>query len=151
MKKRSDKIYVRVIRNGYIPQLGIQGPIPNPIKISRGTAHSMIVAGIEVHEVDPKTKITKKLTVENVFEDAPSAPVKEPVPEKKPSDPVKPIELNGVKKDEKKDEKANEVKKAEPEKNEETPATTEGTSDEKKEESTDNKNKNSDNKNNKKK
>ena len=147
MKKRSDKIYVRVIRNGYIPQLGIQGPIPNPIKISRGTAHSMIVAGIEVHEVDPKTKITKKLTVENVFEDAPSAPVKEPVPEKKPSDPVKPIAFNGVKKEDKKEE----VKNTEPEKDEETPATTEGTSDEKKEESTDNKNKNSDNKNNKKK
>ena len=56
MKPASDLIYVRVLRNGYIPQLGICGPIPNPIQITRGKAYSMINDGIEVHEFDPKTK-----------------------------------------------------------------------------------------------
>lgn len=65
--QRNEKIWVKIIRAGYIPQLGMQGPIPNPIQITRGIAHSMIVSGIDVFEVDPVTKNTKKLTIQNVF------------------------------------------------------------------------------------
>lgn len=65
--QRNEKIWVKIIRAGYIPQLGMQGPIPNPIQITRGKAHSMIVAGIDVFEVDPITRDTKKLTIQNVF------------------------------------------------------------------------------------
>lgn len=64
---RGENIWVKIIRAGYIPQLGIQGPIPNPVQITRAKAHSMIVAGIDVFEVDPKTKKTTKLTIQNVF------------------------------------------------------------------------------------
>ena len=69
MKARNEEIFVKVIRNGYIPQLGICGPIPNPIKMTRGTAHAMLVAGIEVHQYFPKTKTTEKLTIHTVFND----------------------------------------------------------------------------------
>lgn len=69
MKNKNDQIFVRVMKNGYIQQLGICGPIPNPIKVSRALAHRMVVGGVEVHEVDPITKMTKKLTIHNVFSD----------------------------------------------------------------------------------
>lgn len=133
MKPASDLIYVRVLRNGYIPQLGICGPIPNPIQITRGKAYSMINDGIEVHEFDPKTKETVKLTVQNVFGDGTSAPAPEVKSEEKKAEPVKaeekkvepekPVTLTGVAKPEEKKEeapapKAEEVKveekKAEP-------------------------------------
>lgn len=65
--KRNEKIWVRIIRAGYIPQLGMQGPIPNPIQITRGKAHSMIVAGIDVFEIDPISRKSHKLTIRNVF------------------------------------------------------------------------------------
>jgi len=64
---KSDMVWVRVIKAGYISQLGMQGPIPNPIKISRDVAYSMIVSGIDVFEVDPVTKEVTKLTIQNVF------------------------------------------------------------------------------------
>ena len=130
MKPASDLIYVRVLRNGYIPQLGICGPIPNPIQITRGKAYSMINDGIEVHEFDPKTKETTKLTVKNVFGDGASAPapevkveekkVVEPAKaEEKKAEPEKPVTLTGVAKKKKKKEeapapKAEEVKVEEP-------------------------------------
>ena len=134
MKPASDLIYVRVLRNGYIPQLGICGPIPNPIQITRGKAYSMINDGIEVHEFDPKTKETTKLTVKNVFGDGASAPAPEvkveekkavepAKAEEKKAEPEKPVTLTGVAKPEEKKEeapapKAEEVKpeekKAEP-------------------------------------
>ena len=125
MKPASDLIYVRVLRNGYIPQLGICGPIPNPIQITRGKAYSMINDGIEVHEFDPKTKETTKLTIKNVFGDDESAPVPEvkveekkavePVKaEEKKAEPEKPVTLTGVAKPEEKKEEAPAPKVEEP-------------------------------------
>ena len=108
MKKRSETIFVKVLRNGFIPQLGMCGPIPNPIKITRGTAYNMIVAGVKVFEYNPVTKETTELTVDNVFADGVDKKqesgannVSKPVipdPAKTP-EPVKPVTLNGVKKE----------------------------------------------------
>lgn len=105
MKPASDLIYVRVLRNGYIPQLGICGPIPNPIQITRGKAYSMINDGIEVHEFDPKTKETTKLTVKNVFGDGASAPAPEVKVEEKKADEK--AETPEVKDDNKKENTTN--------------------------------------------
>lgn len=69
MYSREDKIFVKIIKNGYIPFIGMCGPIPNPIKIPTGTCLQMITAGIDVFEVNPDTKETVKLTVTNVFDD----------------------------------------------------------------------------------
>ena len=92
MKNKNDQIFVRVMKNGYIQQLGICGPIPNPIKVSRALAHRMVVGGVEVHEVDPVTKMTKKLTIHNVFSDE-KTPVKEvPTQEAPVSKNEKPVE-----------------------------------------------------------
>lgn len=103
MRKRTEEIFVKVLRNGFIPQLGMCGPIPNPIKITRGTAHSMIVAGIKVFEFNPVTKETIELTVDNVFADEDATKKEEsnnqqtsPAPSKV-SEPIKPVTLNGVK------------------------------------------------------
>lgn len=111
MKKRNEEIFVKVLRNGFIPQLGICGPIPNPIKITRGVAHSMIVAGLKVFEFNPKTKETVELTVDNVF--ANTAEVKKddvtinnvkPTPVKV-AEPIKAVTFNGVKVSDKVEEK----------------------------------------------
>lgn len=67
MDRSKEQIFVRVMRNGFIPQLGMCGPIPYPIKVTRAVCHSMIVSGIEVMQYDPETKITTKLTLQNVF------------------------------------------------------------------------------------
>ena len=111
MANKNEKIYVRVMRNGYIPQLGICGPIPNPILITRAIANSMVVAGIDVYEVNPKTTETKKLTIYNVFDSEPKkeGSVEKPTtPDKsvdaKVKEPVKPVELTGVEKNESKEE-----------------------------------------------
>lgn len=69
MYSREDKIYVKINKVGFIPYIGICGPIPNPIKIPTATCLQMINAGIDVFEVNPDTKETMKLTVQNVFDD----------------------------------------------------------------------------------
>lgn len=105
MKSRNEEIFVKVIRNGYIPQLGICGPIPNPIKITRGLAHSMVVAGIDVYQYFPDTKMTQKMTIHNTFEDQKNVnnDIKRVSNANtnniKISEPVKPIQLNGIKKE----------------------------------------------------
>ena len=99
--KRSEEIWVKVLRAGYIPQLGMQGPVPNPIKITRGRAHSMIVAGISVYEIDPKTRESKELTLQNIFEgEGDPQPVVKEAPKKdtvSTSKPVSQVTFNGVK------------------------------------------------------
>ena len=57
----------------------------------------MINDGIEVHEFDPKTKETTKLTVKNVFGDGASAPAPEvKVEEKKAVEPAKAEEKKAI-------------------------------------------------------
>lgn len=101
MNTRNEEIFVKVMRNGFIPQLGICGPIPNPIRITRGQAHSLIVAGIDVYQYFPETKYTEKLTLHNVFGFAKKTEKENPVQQnvKKMSEPIKPVNLAGVKKD----------------------------------------------------
>lgn len=101
MKNKNEKIFVRVMKNGYIQQLGICGPIPNPIKVSRALAHSMVVGGVEVHEVNPITKATKKLTIHNIFSDDKPVATKatkpvEKTPISKTEKPVEPVTFAGV-------------------------------------------------------
>lgn len=105
----NQEIWVKILRAGFIPQLGIQGPIPNPIKITREKAHNMIVAGIDVYQVDEKTRETTKLTLHTVLGgEAPKAEVKPEVktPVPAPVKAEKPVELTGVKVEESKKEEA---------------------------------------------
>lgn len=99
MYSREDKIFVRINKMGYIPYIGMCGPIPNPIKIPTATCLQMVTAGIEVFEVNPDTKEMVKLTVQNVFDDnkfekkpAPAVHVKTPV-----APPVNNVTFTGVK------------------------------------------------------
>jgi hypothetical protein len=109
MYKPTDEIFVRINRNGYIPIIGICGPIPNPIKVKTEVCLKLVNAGIDVHQFDPETKQTVKITRENVFDDAKfakkkAASVQTQVPIVNPSAP---INLAGVvKKEEPKVEEA---------------------------------------------
>lgn len=110
MRPRNEEIFVKIMRNGMIPQLGICGPIPNPIKVTRAKAHSMIVAGIAVYQYFPDTQYTEKLTLQTVFGGPEKETVSNKVDDKKISEPVKPVSFTGVKKivEEKLVESANE-------------------------------------------
>ena len=104
MYKTTDEIFVRINRVGYIPLIGMCGPIPNPIKIPTSTCLKLVNAGIDVHQVDPVTKLTVKLTRENIFDDhkfgkkpvVASAPVKPVVAPTAKVEAVKPVTFTGV-------------------------------------------------------
>ena len=96
-----EKIWIKCMRPGYIPQLRMQGPIITPVQVTRQVAHQMIVAGLTVHQIDPKTKIATELNLQNVFpgEGDPVVPAKTEAP--KPtsgvdSKPIEPVDLKGV-------------------------------------------------------
>ena len=72
----NEKIFIKTNRIGFIPPLGVQGPIVNPYPTTRAAAKECIVAGIEVYEVT-KDKKVNKLTLQNVFGEKESAPVAE--------------------------------------------------------------------------
>ena len=102
MYKPTDEIFVRINRNGYIPIIGICGPIPNPIKVKTEVCLKLVNAGIDVHQFDPATKQTVKITRENVFDDQKFAKKKAaPVTAQAPVvNPSAPINLTGVTKKE---------------------------------------------------
>lgn len=106
MYKKNTKIMVKVISNRYISQLGISGPIVNPISIPAKTALDMVNAGVEVHQYDPVSGRCIRLTVSNVMDDTKFAPktnvTKTPVantaPQKSaPQKPSQPTQFTGAK------------------------------------------------------
>ena len=102
MYKKTDEIFVRIAKHGYIPYIGICGPIPNPIKVTTETCLKLVNAGIVVHQFDPVTKQTVQLTRSNVFDDRKFArkktnvaPVNMP-PVVTPEKPVEPVTFTGI-------------------------------------------------------
>lgn len=69
MYKSTDQIYIVSTRTGYIPQLRMYGPIPNPISVPISLCLSMLTAGVKIHQFDPKTKKVIELTVANLNDD----------------------------------------------------------------------------------
>lgn len=68
MTNKNDQIFIMTKRTGYIPQLRTYGPIVNPIKCPLSLCLSMLTAGVELHEFDPKTRAVVKLTVNNLYD-----------------------------------------------------------------------------------
>ena len=103
-KLMKEKIFIKTNRRGYIPYIGMQGPIITPIPITREDAHNMIVAGIEVYQIDPKTKNATKLTLQTVYpgegepEDTTdkTSPINNGKLAEVTSDPIKPMKLSGI-------------------------------------------------------
>lgn len=103
-------IYIKTNRIGYIPQIRMQGPIITPLPVTREAAKAMVVAGIEVYEVDKATKKVRLLTLKNVYPGEGDCPSIDENPdeeegEQKPQvptsgvvqqEPVQPVELKGV-------------------------------------------------------
>lgn len=103
-------IYIKTNRIGYIPQIRMQGPIITPLPVTREAAKAMVVAGIEVYEVDKATKKVRLLTLKNVYPGEGDCPSIDENPdeeegEQKPQvptsgvaqqEPVQPVEFKGV-------------------------------------------------------
>lgn len=68
MTNKNDQIFIMTKRTGYIPQLRTYGPIVNPMKCPLSLCLSMLTAGVELHEFDPKTRAVVKLTVNNLYD-----------------------------------------------------------------------------------
>lgn len=66
--KKTDEIYIRSLRTGYIPHLGTYGPIVNPIKAPVSLCFDMIVDGVSLHQLDIETGKTMELTIANLFD-----------------------------------------------------------------------------------
>jgi hypothetical protein len=69
MYKKTDQIFIQTNFNGYIRALGMSGPIPNAYGVPAAIAYQMVVDGIETYEFDTVSKKTKKLTLNNVYDD----------------------------------------------------------------------------------
>lgn len=65
-KKNDRKILITCPKVGFIPHLGMQGPIPNPLRVDYTTCVNMIIAGVSLYEVDPATRNTVLLTLDNI-------------------------------------------------------------------------------------
>ena len=68
MTNKNDQIFIMTKRTGYIPQLRTYGPIVNPMKCPSSLCLSMLTAGVELHEFNPKTRAVVKLTVNNLYD-----------------------------------------------------------------------------------
>lgn len=66
---RKDTIFIISPRTGYIPQLSMSGPIVSPLKVEAGLVYDMVAAGVDVHRYCPCSKMTHKLTLDNVYDD----------------------------------------------------------------------------------
>ncbi len=94
---KTDEIYILSTRTGYIPQLRMYGPIPYPIKCPLALCMSMIIAGVVIHEYDPKTGLTVELTISNLYDATKFEKVKKTKKESTVSEPVPVTEVKGVK------------------------------------------------------
>lgn len=65
-KKVEEKIYILCPYRGYIAAAKIMGPIVHPLQVDKTVAIKMLMTGAEVHEYDPKTKETIKLTINSI-------------------------------------------------------------------------------------
>lgn len=91
MRKNTDEIFIMTKRTGYIPHLKTYGPIPNPLKCPISLCMGMIIAGVEIYEYDPVTRLTMKLTLENLVNDDNFAPKEEKKVEVAPEQQIEPL------------------------------------------------------------
>lgn len=97
-KIMNEKIFIKTNRIGFIPQLGIQGPIVNPYPTTRKVAKDMIVSGIQVFQITEDKQVIE-LNLQNVFPgegDSVKPEKKEEKPSKPIGEPVKPVEFKGI-------------------------------------------------------
>ena len=92
-KKIDEKLHILCPYRGYIAAAKIMGPIVQPLQVYKSAVVQILLSGAEVHEYDPKTKETIKLTLTNInnpnrFGDAKKVPVV--------ATPVEPVEKTGV-------------------------------------------------------
>jgi len=91
MRKNTDEIFIMTKRTGYIPHLKTYGPIPNPLKCPISLCMGMIIAGVEIYEYDPVTRLTMKLTLENLVNEDNFASKEEKKVEVAPEQQVTPL------------------------------------------------------------
>lgn len=64
---RDEKIFIKSNYRGFIPQLRMRGPIITPVRVTRAMAYQLIIAGIDVYEIDKTTRNATRLTLQSVF------------------------------------------------------------------------------------
>ena len=122
-EQMKEKIFIKTNHIGFIPVLGIQGPIVNPYPTTRAVAKELLVSGIQVFEIKPDKSVVE-LNLQNVFPNEGNVVREKPKKESKPiPKPVEPVTFKGVEVEKKEEpvvaaapveEKVEEVKEEEP-------------------------------------
>lgn len=97
--KKSDEIYIVTTRTGFIPQLNMCGPIPNPIRVPLRLCLSLINSGVKIQQMDPKTRMILPLTLENLYDDQKFEKYKQKNSKPDLGKDVKPNIVSGIKVD----------------------------------------------------
>lgn len=66
--QKTDRIFIRTNRTGYIPSLRMYGPIVRPFPCSVGVCQEMLTFGIELYQVEPKSNEVVQLTLLNLYD-----------------------------------------------------------------------------------
>jgi hypothetical protein len=74
MRTKADNLFVISDYRGYIPHFNRYGPVYAPTKVSVALAIQMITSKIPLTEINPRTKQTVRLTLQNLFDENKFAP-----------------------------------------------------------------------------
>lgn len=69
MYKQNDYIYIRTNYRGWVAQLGMSGPIVNPLRCKVSDVITMLMNGMPVFQVQPNTGKSIELTISNIMDD----------------------------------------------------------------------------------
>ena len=67
--KTTDRIYIRTNYRGFITPLGMSGPIVIPLSCEVSDVMKMVMGGMEVFEVNPATKYSVPITLNNILDE----------------------------------------------------------------------------------
>ena len=66
--QKNDLRWIKVGTSLYIPEVRSNGPIVTPLQVPASDVLAIVKRGINVYEVDPRTKKEIKLTITNIFD-----------------------------------------------------------------------------------
>lgn len=65
-KKVEEMLYILCPVRAYLAPAKVMGPIVHPLQVTKSVAVQLLMSGAEVHEYNPHTKQTVKLTLANI-------------------------------------------------------------------------------------
>lgn len=83
-KPVEEQIYILVSDRGYLAPLKMTGPVVRPIKVPKSIAAKLVMNGCTVYEYDIESKMTVKLTFENINDSSRLDEIRATIPAEEP-------------------------------------------------------------------